>query len=205
MKISTLLPFLLTGLILFLAGTGCRKDMDRTKPIPYSAANVPQIKDPGPNKLPEPKPPIDVDPRPPEPPVIIITDKPVPQTGGRVIEGRPQDRALWADKTIHFAYDSAAVKSSEGSKIEAVATAFKGMDNAKDLLVEGHCDERGTEEYNRALGERRALAMREYLIRLGLPSDRVHTKTFGKDQPVDTGHNEAAWSKNRRGEFILIK
>lgn len=203
MKISTPLQLLLTGVILSLAGTGCRKDMDRTKPLPYTAANVPQIKDPPAPPLPPLVPP--APPIPLVPPVDTLPPSGVPQTGARVIEGRPQDRTLWADKTIRFAYDSALVKASEGSKIEAVATAFKGMDNAKDLLVEGHCDERGTEEYNRALGERRALAMREYLIRLGLPSDRVHTKTFGKDQPVDTGHNEAAWSKNRRGEFILIK
>ncbi len=203
MKNSALPALLLTGLILSLAGTGCTKKMDRTQVIPYTAANAPQIKDPPTNPLPPPIPP--TPPLFPEPPVIIIPDQGVVQTGARVIEGRPQDRTLWADKTIRFAYDSHLVKAGEGSKVEAVATAFKAMDNAKDLLVEGHCDERGTEEYNRALGERRALAMREYLIRLGVPSDRVHTKTFGKDQPVNLGHNEAAWLKNRRGEFILIK
>ena len=70
--------------------------------------------------------------------------------------------------------------------------------------VEGHCDERGTEEYNRSLGERRALALRELLVAAGVSADRVHTLSFGKDKPVETGHNEAAWSKNRRGEFILV-
>jgi peptidoglycan-associated lipoprotein len=74
------------------------------------------------------------------------------------------------------------------------------------LRIEGHCDERGTEEYNRALGERRALAAREYLVlQKGLDASLVDTISYGEDRPADTGHNEAAWSKNRRDEFILLK
>ena len=73
------------------------------------------------------------------------------------------------------------------------------------LLVEGHCDERGTEEYNRSLGERRALALREYLINSGIASDRIITRSYGEDRPAVQGHDETAWSKNRRGEFILLK
>jgi peptidoglycan-associated lipoprotein len=69
--------------------------------------------------------------------------------------------------------------------------------------VDGHCDERGTEEYNRALGERRALALREELISLGVDPNRIDTVSYGKDRPAETGHDEAAWRKNRRGEFLL--
>ena len=203
MKNSTLLNLLMTGLVLSVVGAGCKKNMDRTQVIPYQAANT-QIKDPNPNKIPYVRPPIEDGGRNPAQPPIDNTGV-IKLNPKHSIEGRDQDRTLWADKTIRFAYDSSVVKAGEGSKVEAVATAFKAMDAAKDLLVEGHCDERGTEEYNRALGERRALAMREYLIRLGVPSDRIHTKTLGKDQPVEFGHNEAAWSKNRRGEFILVK
>jgi hypothetical protein len=72
------------------------------------------------------------------------------------------------------------------------------------LLIEGHCDERGTEEYNRSLGERRALALREALAKAGVSPDRVRTLSYGKDKPADPGHDESAWSKNRRGEFILL-
>jgi peptidoglycan-associated lipoprotein len=72
------------------------------------------------------------------------------------------------------------------------------------LLIEGHCDERGTEEYNRSLGERRALALRDALGKLGVSGDRIRTLSFGEDKPADAGHNEAAWTKNRRGEFILL-
>ena len=73
------------------------------------------------------------------------------------------------------------------------------------LLIEGHCDERGTEEYNRALGERRALAAREYLNSLGIKGERVRTVSYGEDRPSVDGHDESAWSKNRRAEFILLK
>jgi len=70
--------------------------------------------------------------------------------------------------------------------------------------VEGNCDERGTEKYNLALGERRALAVREYLINLGIDSRQVVTVTYGKAKPAVDGHNEAAWSNNRRGDFVLL-
>jgi peptidoglycan-associated lipoprotein len=73
------------------------------------------------------------------------------------------------------------------------------------VLVEGHCDERGTPEYNRALGERRALSVRESLISLGVPGEGIHTVSFGEDRPADPGHNDAAWAKNRRAEFVLLK
>ena len=74
----------------------------------------------------------------------------------------------------------------------------------KALRVEGHCDERGTEEYNRSLGDRRSLAIREYLARAGMDSQMIDSISYGEDRPKVQGHNEAAWSKNRRGEFILL-
>jgi peptidoglycan-associated lipoprotein len=77
--------------------------------------------------------------------------------------------------------------------------------NANDkLLIEGNCDERGTEEYNRALGERRALAAREALAKAGVSPDRIRTISYGKDKPANPGHDEAAWKANRRDDFILL-
>ena len=113
-----------------------------------------------------------------------------------------QDRAALADQTVHFAFDSAAVLSKEENKLASVAEKLKSDASAK-LLIEGHCDERGTEEYNRSLGERRALALREALSRAGIDSNRIRTLSFGKDKPFNPAHDEAAWNKNRRGEFIL--
>jgi peptidoglycan-associated lipoprotein len=70
-------------------------------------------------------------------------------------------------------------------------------------VVEGHCDEQGTEEYNLALGDRRAQAAAEYLIQLGIGSNRLESISYGEEQPFDPGHNEAAWAKNRRAQFVI--
>jgi peptidoglycan-associated lipoprotein len=118
-------------------------------------------------------------------------------------ENMAMDRAALAANTVHFAYDSAAVKKSEKANLQAVASALSA-DMTTKLLIEGHCDERGTEEYNRSLGERRALALREALAKLGVDPSRVRTISYGKDRPADPGHDESAWSKNRRGEFVLL-
>jgi len=120
-----------------------------------------------------------------------------------MFEGMIKDPAALAAYTIHFAYDSAVIRSSEQANLQAVAQALAADSNAK-LLIEGNCDERGTEEYNRALGERRALAAREALAKLGVDPSRVRTESFGKDNPVDPAHNEAAWAKNRRDDFVLL-
>lgn len=125
-------------------------------------------------------------------------------TGLDEFEGMTADRAALAAYTVHFDYDSAAVKSSEKSKVQSVADAL-GADSGLKVLIEGHCDERGTEEYNRSLGERRALALRQALAEQGLDPSRVRTLTFGEDRPVDPGHDESAWRQNRRGEFVLLR
>ena len=135
-------------------------------------------------------------------------------TGGVVANGdlpddssladRDQDRSVFANETVYFDYDQANVKASEASKLDQVAGAFKAKGAGFDLLIEGHCDERGTEEYNRSLGERRALAIRELLMKAGVDGQHVFTRSFGKDKPAVASHDEASWSKNRRGEFILV-
>jgi peptidoglycan-associated lipoprotein len=114
-----------------------------------------------------------------------------------------KDASTLAAYTILFAYDSAVVRDNEQSSLQSVAQQLQS--NPSDqLLVEGNCDERGTEEYNRSLGERRALAAREALAKLGIDPSRVHEISYGKDKPADTGHDEAAWSKNRRDDFVLL-
>lgn len=117
--------------------------------------------------------------------------------------GWPEDREALKADTIHFDYDSAVVKPSELSKVTAVADYLKS-NSANAVKVEGHCDERGTDEYNRALGERRAIAIREELVKAGVEAGRVDTVSFGRDRPVDTGHSDAAHRKNRRGEFVAL-
>ena len=73
------------------------------------------------------------------------------------------------------------------------------------VTIEGHCDERGTAEYNLALGERRANAARAYLVSLGIPADRLRTISYGKEFPFDPGHDEAAWARNRRAHFVVTQ
>ena len=126
-------------------------------------------------------------------------------TGG--VGSRPI--GLSADNLSHgqfapvlFEYDSARIRPSEESKLQTVAAYAKS--NPGKLVVEGHCDERGTAEYNRALGERRALAARDELVKLGVDTSRISTVSYGSERPTDPGHDEGAWSKNRRCEFVVV-
>jgi peptidoglycan-associated lipoprotein len=125
-----------------------------------------------------------------------------PPTPGGAYTG-PEDAMMLKPQTIYFDLDKSAVKAGELSKLDQVASYLKSNPE-KGVRVEGNCDERGTEEYNRSLGERRALAAREYLIQSGIDPKRVETLTNGEDKPAVTGHNEAAWSKNRRDDFIVL-
>jgi len=104
---------------------------------------------------------------------------------------------------VQFGYDSFSVAPDQDSKVEAVADALKG--SGKTLIVAGFTDDRGTEEYNRSLGEKRALAVREALIAKGLSAANIQTVSFGKEMPVDSGSDESAWAKNRRAEFGVVK
>ncbi len=105
-------------------------------------------------------------------------------------------------EAVYFGFDSARVSPDELAKLERVAAAVGR--NTK-LVVEGHADERGTAEYNRALGERRALACREELVRLGVPSGNISTISYGEERPDALGHDEASWAKNRRCEFVTVR
>lgn len=103
---------------------------------------------------------------------------------------------------VYFDYDSSQINAPERPKIEAVADYLK-KNRGVNLIIEGHCDERGSREYNMALGERRALAIRAYLIGLGIDAARIQTKSYGEERPVAFGHDESSWRLNRRGEFVL--
>lgn len=103
---------------------------------------------------------------------------------------------------VRFDFDKSVVKEDGRKTCQVVADYLKKSPNAK-LLIEGHCDERGTSEYNMALGERRAAAVTAYLVSLGIPKANLSTVSFGKEKPLDPGHNEEAWAKNRRAHFVL--
>jgi len=107
-------------------------------------------------------------------------------------------------ENVSFAYDSFTIAQSERRKIEAVADYLVGNPQTT-VVIDGHCDERGSREYNLSLGEHRALAIRAYLISLGVAGDRIHTRSFGEEQPLDHGHGDASWLVNRRGAFSLFR
>ncbi len=105
---------------------------------------------------------------------------------------------------ILFDFDSAQVADPERSKAEAVAQYLKSNADCVAVL-EGNCDERGSAEYNMSLGERRALAVRAYLVTLGVEPARLQTRSFGAEKPIQMGHDEEAWRMNRRVEFAVMK
>ncbi len=104
---------------------------------------------------------------------------------------------------VQFGFDSFEVSGSEMGKVQAVADFMRT--GRGDIIIAGFTDERGTEEYNRGLGERRAQAVREKLIGLGIGGGRIQTVSFGEEMPVNAGSGEAAWAANRRAEFGVIR
>ncbi len=124
----------------------------------------------------------------------------MPPRSGNPTE-RNQPPRLAAD-TVHFAFDSSVVNPGERPKLDDMA-AYMRENPSNIITIEGHCDERGTAEYNRSLGERRAQACREYLTSAGVDGNKLQTISYGKEKPVDLGHGEEAWAKNRRAEFII--
>ncbi|MBI5094043.1 MAG: OmpA family protein [Candidatus Hydrogenedentes bacterium] len=103
-------------------------------------------------------------------------------------------------QVIYFDYDSAVLRADARESLKANAERFRRMPKVT-VQIAGHCDERGTQQYNLALGEHRAIAAREYLVQLGIPAERLITISYGSEQPADPGKDEAAWAKNRRCEF----
>ena len=106
-------------------------------------------------------------------------------------------------RPIYFDFDSQSVRAAEERKIEEVANFMK--QSSSDIIIAGFTDERGTAEYNRGLGDRRAGAVRESLIAQGVEANRIQTVSFGLEMPADQGHSESAWAKNRRAEIGVIR
>jgi len=144
--------------------------------------------------------------RPPAPPEPISEPRPVPP------ESMAEDPISSRDigdinknspfQPVFFALDSSDVEGAAQQALNANAEILKKYPTWV-ITVEGHADERGTAEYNLALGERRAMAARTYLVSLGVSGDRLRTVSYGKEFPFDPGHDEAAWAKNRRAQFVL--
>jgi peptidoglycan-associated lipoprotein len=113
------------------------------------------------------------------------------------------DYQTLASDTVYFEFDKSTIAGDERGKLDAVAQWFKA-NPGHSLFLAGHADKRGTPEYNRALGERRALAVREYLVGLGLPAASLYTNSYGSDRPAVDGDTEEAYAKNRRVEIGVV-
>jgi peptidoglycan-associated lipoprotein len=145
----------------------------------------------------------DTAPPPPPKPVmepVIVPPMPAEDTiGSKSLDDLNRDSPL---RPLFFALDSSDVSAEGQQVLQANAAVLKKYPNMT-ITIEGHCDERGTAEYNLALGERRALAAKNYLVALGVPADKVKTVSYGKEFPFDAGHNDAAWANNRRAHFVI--
>lgn len=105
---------------------------------------------------------------------------------------------------IHFDFDKYNVREDAKPTLKKVADYLIKNDK-QNILIEGHCDERGTSEYNLGLGDRRARATKDYLVSLGVPSSRIEMISYGKERPLCNEHNEECWTKNRRSHFVIMK
>ena len=114
----------------------------------------------------------------------------------------PRDRLLEIGNVVYFGYDSSALSSESRRTLDA-QVAFLRDNPAVKITIEGHCDERGTREYNLALGERRASAVRDYMVAQGIDGLRMRIISYGKERPAVVGSNESAWSQNRRAASII--
>jgi peptidoglycan-associated lipoprotein len=134
-------------------------------------------------------------------------EAPAPSAAGQQMAAAEAGAAVTQEKPspfqdIRFDFDKSTVRADAKPILSAVADYMKKNKGAK-LLIEGHCDERGTSEYNMALGDRRAESARAYLASLGVPASALSTVSFGKERPLDPGHTEDAWAKNRRAHFVV--
>jgi len=190
MRIRSASVTILTALVVMsLALGGCApKKPPVARPLPPPPPTTPEAPPP-------PAPPAPVAERP------VVTPPPIAEDpmASRSIDDLNRDSPM---RIVYFGYDSAELSAEARAALDANAAVLKKYP-AWTVTIEGHCDERGTAEYNLALGERRAAAAQSYLVALGVPASRVKTVSYGKEFPFDPGHDEAAWAKNRRAHFVI--
>lgn len=110
--------------------------------------------------------------------------------------------AVIGKNSVQFGFDSAAIDEKSQMTLKEIASRIDST-NPERVIVEGHCDERGTREYNLALGDRRAVAAKKYLVGLGVDAQKITTISYGKERPLDPAHTAAAWAKNRRSTVVF--
>lgn len=132
-----------------------------------------------------------------------VEQPPAPPEAPKPVEQPQVTKKEVTFQPIYFDFDKYNLRSDAVEGLNQNAKAL--MENPDTRIrIEGNCDERGTVEYNLALGEKRAMAGKDYLVKLGVSASRIDVISYGKEKPLDPGHNEAAWSKNRRDDFKVI-
>ncbi len=137
----------------------------------------------------------------PEPAVEAQPEPPAPAPQAVSVDDR--GREMFLNDNIYFDFDSAVLKPEAQSLLQIKARWLQDNPDVIAVLIEGHCDERGTEAYNLALGAKRADAVKRYLADMGLDNRTISTQSYGEEKPVDMLHNEEAWAKNRRACFVI--
>lgn len=138
----------------------------------------------------------------------FVQDDPAPR---EVVPSDIEELNRWVQskgyvRDAFFNYDEATLDEAAQANLTASASWLKSAEGASyRLLVEGHCDERGTEQYNLALGDRRANAAKDYLVTLGVDASRIRTVSYGEERPFEEGHDDPSWSQNRRAHLVLVR
>jgi len=193
------LHLLLPLLALMLLVTGCPKRPATTA----ASAPAPTASTVAPAPTPPSMQPAPAAPSTPSSPSMAAPATPAPATAAPATPPRPSEFAENANlRDVYFDFDKYDIRPDDAKTLDANAGWLKS--NANNLvLIEGHCDERGTNEYNLALGERRAKATMNYLVSQGIQANRITIISYGKERPVCTEKNEACWQKNRRAHFLV--
>jgi peptidoglycan-associated lipoprotein len=196
-QLGPLTTLLFAGVMVLALLAGCSSSQTTSgsqevaKPVPPPPPQAAPV--PPPPPAPEPPPPAAPEPPPPPKQEEMVAQAAVAPT---------EDPLAWAADLadVHFDYDKSVIRKSEHGKLAAASKVLKA-DGKRKVVVEGHCDERGTANYNLALGERRAKAVKRYLADLGVAASQIQTTSFGKERPICTEANEGCYQRNRRGHF----
>jgi peptidoglycan-associated lipoprotein len=153
----------------------------------------------------QPTPSTDVAPPPPPPAVMTNTEAPPPPaaTDNGSAEDRMSARVATMSDRVHFEYNKSDIMPDDQARLDAKAALMKQFADVH-IRITGNCDERGSDQYNIALGMRRATAAKDYLVRAGIDASRIEVASLGREVPIDPAHTDAAWALNRRDEFAII-
>ncbi len=186
------------ALVLLILVPACRTKKTAVEPkiIPTTETAAPEIK----------MPPVPADTTVPDEPDFVEATPTVETFPSDIEELNRYVQRQGYLRDAFYNYDEASLDDAAQAALTASATWLKGREGAGySLLVEGHCDERGTEQYNLALGDKRANSAKDYLVTLGVDAGRIRTVSYGEERPFEEGHDDSSWAQNRRAHLVLVR